>query len=207
VGPPLLLVQSPPVAFKYNLPLPVVVIVLLAGALGALVFFHTPPDEDLLRQAVQAYVATLGPVKQMEQHGPVADIIVGDNNRLIYALFEKKDGKWVYSRNLAEEFSAAMKDPDVQHIVVRHLGEKVSQRFQSSVTFNEKLQTFRYDLARDVADDDLVGTCSVDFAYPRVGDTPQRTGLYVETFEWKDGKWQSRGPGSLYDALPGARNP
>jgi hypothetical protein len=136
----------------------------------------------------------------MEQHGTVADIIAGDSNRLIYALFEKKDGKWSYSKNLAEEFSAAMKDPDVQVVVIRHLGEKVSLRFQSAVTFSKELQRFRYDLGRDVGSGELLGSCSVDFKYPKIGDNPQRGGLYVETFEWKDGKWQSRGPGSLYDS-------
>ncbi len=194
-------------AFKYNLPIPLVVIVLLAAALGALVFFHSPPDEDLLRQAVDAYVATLGPVKQREQHGAVVDIIAGDHNRLIYALFEKKDGKWVYSKNLAEEFTAAMKDSEVQLAVKQHLTEKIGQRFQTNVTLSENLQTFRIDLARDVSSDELLGSCSVDFSYPKVGDNPQRSGLYVETFEWKDGKWRSRGPGSLYDAVPGARRP
>ncbi|HLY07962.1 MAG TPA: hypothetical protein VKW04_01530 [Planctomycetota bacterium] len=188
-------------AFKHNLPLPALVFALIAAVLAGLVLFHTPPDEDLLRQAVDAYVGSLGGVKQMEQHGAVADIIAGDSNRLIYALFEKKDGKWSYSKNLAEEFSVAMKDPDIQRTVVRHLGEKVSQRFQASVTFNEALQTFQYDLARDVGSGDLLGTCSVNFAYPKIGDHPQRTGRYVETFEWKDGKWQSRGPGSLYDSV------
>jgi hypothetical protein len=189
------------VAFKHNLPLPVLVIALIAAVLAGLVLFHTPPDEDLLRQAISAYVGTLGNVKEMELHGPVVDIIAGDSNRLIYALFEKKDGKWAFSKNLAEEFSTAMKDPEIQRGVVRHLGEKVSQRFQSTVTFSEGLQTFRYDLAREIGSGDLLGTCSVNFGYPKVGDNPQRGGLYVETFEWKEGKWESRGPGSLYDAV------
>jgi hypothetical protein len=189
------------VAFKHNIPIPALVAALIAAVLAGLVLFHTPPDEDLLRQAVDAYLAKLGDVQQMQQHGTVADIIAGGNHRLIYALFEKKDGKWSYSKNLAEEFSAAMKDPEVQKTVVRHLGEKVSTRFQSTVTFNEGLQKFNYDLARDVGSDELLGTCSVDFAYPKIGDNPQRSGHYVETFEWKDGSWQSRGPGSLYDSL------
>jgi len=189
------------VAIKYNIPIPAIVAALIAAVLAGLVFFHTPPDEDLLRQAVDAYIAKLGGVKRMEQHGTVADIIAGDNHRLIYALFEKKDGKWMCTKNLAEEFSAAMKDPELQKTVIRHLGEKVSARFHSSVTFNEGLQKFKYELAREVASDELLGTCSVDFAYPKIGDNPQRSGLYVETFEWKDDKWQSRGPGILYDAL------
>lgn len=188
-------------AFKHNIPLPALIAALIAAVLGGLLFFHTPPDEDLLRQAVDAHLATLGDVRQMEQHGPVADIIAGPNNRLIYALFEKKDGTWTYTKNLAEEFSAAMKEPEVQATVTRHLAEKVSQRFQSTVTFNQGLQSFKYDLARDVASDELLGTCSVSFGYPKISDNPQRTGLYVETFEWKEGKWVSRGPGSLYDSV------
>ncbi len=94
-----------------------------------------------------------------------------------------------------------MKEPEVQVTVTRHLAEKVSQRFKATVTFNEGLESFKYDLARDAASDELLGTCSVNFAYPKLGDNPQPTGLYVETFEWKDGKWQSRGPGSLYDSV------
>lgn len=188
-------------AFKHNIPVPVAVFALVAAALGGLVLFHTPPDEDLLRQAIDAYVATLGPVKEKQVHGTVVDLIAGDNNRLIYALFEKKDGKWAYSKNLADEFAQAMKAPEVQTGVVRNLGQKVSQRFQSSVTFSENLRDFKYELARDVASGELLGSCSVKFAYPKVGDAPQRGGLYVETFEWKDGRWQSRGPGSLYDAV------
>jgi len=190
------------VTFKHNLPLPVLILALIAAALGGLVLFHSPPDEDLLRQAVDRYAATLGPVKQLEIHGTVADLIAGNENRLIYALFEKKDGQWTYTRNLAQEFSEAMKNPDVQKTVLRHLAEKISQRFQMSVSFTEGLRDFRYDLARDVGTDELLGSCSVKFAYPKVGDAAQRGGLYVETFEWKDNAWRSMGPGSLYDALP-----
>jgi hypothetical protein len=191
------------VAFKHNLPLPVLVLALFAAALVALVLFHRPPDEDLLRQAVDAYVASLGNVKQMEQHGPVADIIAGDNNTLIYALFEKKDGTWAYSRNLAADYSAAVKDPETQKVVVHHLLERISQRFQQSAKISDDVRdfAFKYELAREVPGEELLGTCTVDFKYPKVGDAPQRGGRYVEYFEWKDGKWGSRGPGSLYDAV------
>jgi hypothetical protein len=189
------------VAFKHNIPIPVLVFGLIAAVLGGLVFFHSPPDEDLFRQAVDSYVSSLGDVKEKELHPPVADIIAGEKNRLIYALFEKQNGNWVFSKNLAEEFSAAMKDPEVQKTVVRHLGEKVSVRFQSTVSFSDKLQGFDYDLAREVGSGELLGSCSVNFAYPTAGNAPAKTGLYVEMFEWKDGKWQSRGPGSLYDSI------
>ena len=97
-------------AFKHNIPLPVLIFGLLAAVLAGLVFFHTPPDEDLLRQAAEKYVATLGPVKQLEMHGPVADILT-EGGRLIYAEFEKRDGTWTYARNLAEEYSRTVKEP------------------------------------------------------------------------------------------------
>ena len=29
----------------------------------------------------------------------------------------------------------------------------------------------------------------------------QRRGQYVETFHWKEGRWQSTGPGSLFDRV------
>ncbi len=196
-----LLVQSPSVAFKHNIPLPVLIFGLVAAVLAGLVFFHTPPDEDLLRQAADKHVATLGPIKQLEMHGNVADILT-DDGRSVFAEFEKRNGTWTYARDLAEEFAKAMKEPDIQTTVLRHLGEKISQRFQSTVTFHEKLREFRYDLARDLGTDQLIGSCSVKFAYPKVGDNAQRGGLYVETFEWKDGAWRSGGPGTLYDALP-----
>jgi hypothetical protein len=168
---------------------------ILLGLLG-LFFFHAPPEEDQIRQAVDAYVATLGPVKQMEIHQNVADILT-ESGRLIYAEFEKKDGRWAFSRNLTDEFSRAMKDPEVQRTVVQHLGERVSQRFQASVTFNEGLRDFRYDLVRDRDQDQLVGRCSIQFAYPK----QEKRGQYIENFQWKDGRWQSWGPGTLYDKV------
>ena len=184
-------------AFKQNLPIPVILTVCVLAGLGAAVFLHEPPEEDQIRQAVDRYAATLGPVKQLEIHGTVADIIAGDKNTLIYAEFEKRDGTWTYARNLAEEFSRAMKDPDTQKKVLSQLGGRVSQRFQSAVTFNEGLRGFEYELHRDPSLGAVVGTCTVSFAYPG----GQRRGQYVETFHWKEGRWQSTGPGSLFDRV------
>jgi hypothetical protein len=187
------------VAFKQNLPIPLVIFALLVAGVLAVVLFHTPPDEDQLRQAIDQYVAKLGPVSHLEVHGTVADIITGEKGRLIYAEFEKKDGAWTYARNLAEEFSLAMKSPEIQKTVIRHLGERVSQRLQTSVSFKEGL-SFDYQLGRSPEADVLVGQCNVDFAYPKVADQ-QRRGSYSEYFEWKDGRWQSLGPGKLLDAI------
>ena len=186
-------------AFKHNIPLPVLIFGLLAAVLAGLVFFHTPPDEDLLRQAAEKYVATLGPVKQLEMHGPVADILT-DSGRLIYAEFEKRDGTWTYARNLAEEFSRTVKETETQNTVRKHLGEKIAQRFQSGVKFSEEFGEFKYELGRDPSGDALVGSYTVKFAYPKVGEKQQK-GMYVEQFEWKDGQWRSTGPGSLFDSV------
>jgi hypothetical protein len=187
------------VAFKHNLPIPVVVLVLIAAAIAGLVLFHTPPDEDLLRQAIERHVATLGPLKEMQVHGHVADILTRDG-RLIYAEFEKKDGSWTYARNLADEFGKAMKDPEIQQGVLKHLAEKVGTRLQATVTISPDLSQFSYKLVRDLEQNMLIGTCTVGFAYPKAGDV-QRRGQYVENFEWKEGRWRSWGPGALYDKV------
>jgi hypothetical protein len=184
------------VAFKHNLPIPAIILSIVILGLLALVIFHAPPEEDQIRQAVDQYAATLGPIKQMEIHQNVADILT-ESGRLVYAEFEKKHGTWTFSRNLADEFSRAMKDPETQKTVVQHLGERVSQRFQASVTFKEGFGDYRYDLVRDRDLDQLVGRCSVSFAYPN----QEKRGQYVENFQWKDGRWQSWGPGSLYDKV------
>jgi hypothetical protein len=186
------------VAFKQNLPIPAVIFALLVAGVVAAVLFHTPPEEDQIRQAIDQYVAKLGPVTHLEIHGTVADIITQDKGRLIYAEFEKKDGAWTYARNLAEEFSEAMKSPEIQKTVVLHLGERVSQRLKMAVTFKEGLR-FDYRLGRE-SEGALVGQCDVSFAYPKVADQ-QRLGKYSEYFEWKNGRWQSLGPGSLFDAV------
>ena len=187
-------------AFKHNLPIPAVALVLIVAALAAVAIFLQAPEEDQIRQAVDRYVATLGPVKQIEIHGTVADIIAGDKDTLIYAEFERRDGGWQFSRNLADEFTRTMKDPETQKGVLLRLGEKVSQRFQTSVAFKQEALDFRYQILRDRELDKLVGKCSVNFAYPKVGDQ-QRRGQYLENFEWKDGRWQSWGPGALFDKV------
>jgi hypothetical protein len=187
------------VAFKHNLPIPAIILILVAAAIAGLVLFHSPPDEDLLRQAVDKYVATLGPIQEMQLHGNVADIVTRQG-RLIYAEFEKKDGAWTCTRNLAEEFSKAMKDPEIQQTVLKHLAEKVANRLQVTVTISPDLTQFSYNLQRDLEQKLLIGTATVAFAYPKVGEI-QRRGQYVENFQWKDGKWQSWGPGALYDKV------
>ena len=186
-------------AFKHNLPIPAVALVLIVAALAAVAIFLQPPEEDQVRQAVDRYVATLGPVKQMEIHGTVADILT-ENGRLIYAQFENQNGTWAFARNLAEEFSKAMKDPEMQKGILSRLGEKVSQRFQTSVAYKQEALDFQFQLVRDRELDKLIGRCSVNFAYPKVGEQ-QRRGQYLENFEWKDGRWQSWGAGALFDKV------
>jgi hypothetical protein len=187
------------VAFKHNLPIPALALVLLVAALGAVALFLQPPEEDQIRQAVDRYVATLGPVKELEIHGAVADILT-ENGRLIYAEFENRNGTWTFVRNLADEFSKTMKDSEVQRGILTRLGEKVSQRFQTSVAYKQEALDFGFTLVRDRELDKLIGRCSVNFAYPRVGET-QKRGQYLENFEWKDGRWQSWGAGALFDKV------
>ena len=69
-----------------------------------------------------------------------------------------------------------------------------------TVTISPDLSQFSYKLGRDLELKALVGTCTVNFAYPKVKET-QRRGQYIENFEWKDGRWSSWGPGALYDKV------
>jgi hypothetical protein len=186
------------VAFKHNLPIPAVAAVLLAGAIAAIFIFVQAPEEDQIRQAVERYVATIGPVRQMEIHGHVADILTQDG-RLLYAEFEKRDGSWQFARNLAEEFTRTMKDPETQRGVYQRLLEKIGKRFQSAANLKQEAFEFRYEIVRD-PELKLIGKCFVNFVYPKVGDV-QKRGQYSENFEWKDARWQSWGPGALFDKV------
>ena len=193
-----LLVQSPRVAFKNKIPIPAIIVAVALAAVGGLYLFFTPDDEDLIKQAVDQYVASVGPVSHLEIHGNVADLILAERGRLIYAEFEKRNGTWTYARNLAEEFSKAIRSPEIVKAMYQHLGERVSQRLQMSVSFKEGLP-IDYRLGRD-AEGLLIGKGDINFVYPKVNDQ-QRSGLYTEAFEWKEGRWQSRGAGSLFDAV------
>jgi len=188
------------VAFKHNLPIPALALVLIAAAIAGLFFFLQAPEEDQIRQAVDKYAATLGTVHDLQIHGHIADIIAGEKNTLIYAEFENRDGTWTFARNLAEEFSKTMKNPETQKGIFVRLGEKVSQRFQQPVSYKQEALDFQFGLSRDPEMDKLIGKVSVSFAYPKVGEV-QKRGQYVENFEWKEGRWQSWGPGALFDKV------
>jgi len=188
------------VAFKHNLPIPAVALVVILGAVGGFFLFLQPPEEDQIRQAVEKYAATLGPVHHLEIHGTIADIIAGEKKTLIYAEFENRNGTWMFARNLAEEFSRSMKDPETQKGILTRLGVKVSQRFQQSVAYKQEALDFQFGLLRDPALDKLIGKVSVSFAYPKVGEV-QKRGQYQENFQWKDGRWESWGPGALFDKV------
>lgn len=183
-------------AFKQNLPIPGILIALALCGFGAFLVLKPPPEQDQFRQAVDQYVANLGPIKDTILHPPIADILT-QAGRLMYVEFEKKDGRWSFARDLTREFDRAMADPAVQKQTLQNLGQRVSARLKANVTFKEGLR-FEYQLFRD--ERGLVGVCTVDFVYPKVADQ-QRRGRYAENFRWKDGAWTSEGPGTLFDGV------
>jgi hypothetical protein len=180
------------VVFKQKTPLSLAV---GAATIAATLFlFVRPPDEDLIRRAVNQYAATLGPVREIAIHGTLADLLLQDG-RIVYAEFARKDGEWAFSKELGREFERVMNDPAVSGQILQRLGEKLGKRFRAEVTFKEGLE-IQHQISRDK--DGLAGLCRIGFAFPKVGEV-QKRGQYLETFRRQDGQWTSSGPGAIYD--------
>jgi hypothetical protein len=185
-----------PVAFKQNLPIFIGFWLVVAG-LMALVFFVQRPDEDLLRDAAANYAATLGHVNEVRVNGDVADIEIAGRPTL-FARFEKRNGTWTFSGDLGAEFERTMKDPATEKEILDRLGQRLADTFREKVKLNEGL---RYDYRLGRLPDGLQGEVVLHFAYPKQGEK-QPLGMYREMYHYADGKWQSQGPGSLYNQLP-----
>jgi hypothetical protein len=180
------------VAFKQNLP--AAILVLLAAGTGAAVWFLRPGSEDLLLQAAQEYARGLGPVADLRLFGPVADIALADG-RVVHAEFAFRDGRWQFSRDLFQELENEIRASEGE--ILRRLGQRLADRFREPVTVKEGL---RYEFSTAREGDLLLGRCLISFRYPS-----GRSGRYLETFRYVEGRWNSDGPGALYDALPPPR--
>jgi hypothetical protein len=183
------------VAIKQNLPV-IAGFGLLVVGLVALVLFLRRPDEELVREAAATYAATLGPVKSVQVHGTIADIEVS-NRRLLHAEFTQQGGAWVFSKDLGQDFERMMQHPSTSADVLRRLAQRIADRMNLEVVIKDPPH-YQYSVARDAQG--LVGQVLVLFAYPKIGET-QRSGRYLETFRYADGKWQSQGVGALYDQM------
>jgi len=184
-------------SFKQNLP-----ILALLAAGGAVVLFFAvtaPSDDDLLRQAAAAHVKTMEKARDFQVLGDTVDVALADGS-VAHLAFVKRDDHWAFDRDLADDFARHMQDPAAGRDVLERLGRRLVQRFNQDIKVGEGLR-YAFRVGRDPQG--VVGEVVVSFAYPG-GETRPR-GRYVETFRWRERRWQSQGVGALFDAAPEPR--
>ena len=188
-------------AIKQNLPIAAILVFLVLAGLAALVFLG-PSDEERLREAAIEWGRTKGPVLHdgLALHGTVADLALA-NGKTFFADFEKRDGKWVFVRELTEDFGTHLAKPSVEEGLLNRLGERLHQRFRTpNITFQRKGMQKRFVLTRDRRD--VLAKVELVFSYPKSAKGPP-AGLYVEHYLYKEGRWERQGRlGSLMDAAP-----
>ena len=177
--------------FKQNLP--AFAILASAGAVVGLIVLTRPPDEDLLRQAAAEHVKTLDKARDFKVVGDTVDVLHADG-AVVHLAFARRDGAWAYDRELSKDFAERMRDSAMARDVLERLGRRISQRFNANVDVPGLRYAFR--VYRDPKG--VLGEVAVVFDYPKV-EGKSRTGRYVETFLWKDGRWESQGLGALFD--------
>ncbi|HEX7897130.1 MAG TPA: hypothetical protein VF950_05190 [Planctomycetota bacterium] len=182
-------------AFKQNLP--AVAILASAGAVVGLIVLTRPPDEDLLRQAAAAHVKTMDKARDFQVFGETVDVLHADGS-VAHLAFAKRDGAWAFDRELSGDFAQRMRDPAMSRDILERLGRRLAQRFNADIKVSEGLQ-YGFRVHRDPAKG-VAGEVAVSFAYPKTPDGKQMRGRYVETFLWKDGRWDSQGVGALFDS-------
>jgi hypothetical protein len=174
------------VAIKQNLP--------VLGALGlvgvgilALAVALRRSDDELVHDAALRYAEPLGSVIDIRVHGSVADIQFA-SRPVVFAEFRNEGGSWIFSKDLAADFERRMKDPAGSGEILNHLAQKVSDTDNVKVTVKEGIE-YKYKVLRD--DQGLIAEVDVPFSYPKGGDR-HGSGLFIETFRYVDGTWQSR---------------
>ncbi len=176
-------------AFKQKIPVLAGAAVLLGGLL-ALLLLARPPEEDRLRAAVQEHARSLGPVRDVQIHGAVADILLGPDGRSVFAEFAERGGKWVFVKDVGREFAEMMRAPEKEREALNRLAQRLGNQLRIPVSLREGLQV-EMQVGRD--DLGLVGQYLVRFAFPKSGDQDPQRGRYVETYRYRDGAWALEG--------------
>jgi hypothetical protein len=182
--PPILIIGA--VAIKQNLP--------ILGALGlvgvgllALALALRRSDDELVRDAAVRYAEPLGPVTEIRVHGSIVDLEF-TSRPVLFAEFRKEGGSWVFSKDLAADFAQRMQDPAMSGEILNHLAKKVADTDNIKVTVKEGIG-FKYKVLRD--DQGLIAEVDVPFSYPKGGEA-RGSGLFIETFRYLGGAWQSQ---------------
>ena len=181
-------------AFKQNLP--AIAILASAGAVVGLIVLTRPPDEDLLRQAATAHVKTMDKARDFQVIGETVDVLHADG-AVAHLAFARRDGAWAFDRELSGDFARRMREPAPVREILERLARRVSQRFNTNVDLPPDLR-YAFRVFRDPKG--VMGEVAVLFGYPKSADGKQMRGRYVETFLWKDARWESQGIGALFDS-------
>ncbi len=182
------------VAFKQNIP--VVGLLLFVAAVFLAWALLRPPPEDLLRDAALEWAQKNGPVADVRVRGTVAEIRSAPDARPQFVEFILQDGRWVFRRDLHQEFVRTVKEPAVEREIIERLGRKLADRYRVPVNISSGLQ---YEYAVDRDEQGIVGHYMLGFAFPKVGER-QRRGRYIETFRHQDGRWTLEGAGRLLES-------
>jgi len=172
--------------------------ILLAGFL-ALFFFVRPPEEDLLVAAARRHAETLGPVRDVQLHGTMADILLDPDGRCIFAEFARRDGRWAFVKDVGREFVDQMRTPEKEREVLGRLGKRLSDQLRVSVTLREGL-TVEIQVSRD--ERGILGQYYIGFAFPKSGEQEPQRGRYIENYRYENGGWSLEGLGRLILSVP-----
>ena len=173
-------------AFKQNLPV-LGGLAIAVGGVVALVVALRRTDDELVREAAEKYAAPLGTVTGIQVRGTIADIAFS-TRPVLYAEFRNVDGRWTFSKDLAEDFEKRMKDPARSDELLKHLAQKIADTDNVKVTVKPGME-YKYSVVRN--DQGLVAEVDVRFSYPK-GESQHGSGLFIETFRYEGGDWQSQ---------------
>jgi hypothetical protein len=177
------------VAFKQKIPVLAGAAVLLGGLL-VLLLLARPPAEDRLLADARRHASSLGTVRDITLHGPIADVLMEPGDRSLYLEFAWRGGEWVFVKDVGREFVDTLRSPEKEREVLNRLGQRLSDQIKAPVTLKEGLQV-DLQVARD--EYGLAGQYLVRFAFPKAGEVDPQRGRYLETYRYRDGRWDLEG--------------
>jgi hypothetical protein len=192
------------VAFKQKIPLAAGAAI-LAGGVALLVLLARPPAEDRLMAAVRKHAASLGAVRDLQIHGSIADVVLEPGDRCLFLEFDLRDGQWVFLKDLGRDFDQTMRTPERERESLNRLGHLLAERFNAAVKLKEGI---RLELRVSRDEYGLAGQYLMSLSFPRPADgSPQRV-RYLETFRYRDGRWELEGTrGRLFLETPRGEEP
>ena len=184
-------------SIKRKIPLLVLGLFVAGGAVA--LYILKPPPEDPLQAAVKAYADSLDPdVRSVELHENIADIALEPHGQHLFVSFIQKNGKWVFGKNLVEDFRGFTTNPAQEQKILERFGTRIHQRFRMKIDIKKALPVSTY-----VEGDHLgvAGRYIISYSLPKVTEQPAVSGRYIETYRYKDGAWKVEGLGRIIEHL------